>query len=102
MNYAIYLSNFTEDDELNDALVAMFDEAHHVHYRHPEMWKREARFKDRCAAQLALLMRENGDLATRLLTLKLRIVSMLVHRAAELLATNADIEALSKSADSVG
>lgn len=93
--YLDLLSGFFEEETLNSDWAERFEEAHHVHFSHPEMWKREAGFKDYVSSQIALLVQKDRYLVKKFSELEDRIISMLTYRAVELIKTNADLEALS-------
>lgn len=95
VDYEKLFESFSQNEKLNQQLSGLIDEANHVHFSHPEIWKREGSFKDYASSKLARLIREDRALTRKFLDLKDRTLSMLVYRAIELLDSNADIEMLS-------
>ena len=96
-DYGKLFESFSEDKELNQQFALLLDEANHIHFAHPEMWKREGCFKDYASSNLALHIREEKSLTRKFLALKNRTLSMLVYRAIELLDSDADIERLAQN-----
>lgn len=93
-HYDELFAGFFEDEAENSNWAKLLEEARHVHFMHPESWKRDANFKDSVASKLALLIKQDRTLTRRLLGLNDRIVSMLTYRAVELLQSKAGIHSL--------
>ena len=89
--YDTLFKGFFEDEELNSKLAVLVDQAEHVHFSHPESWKKNGEFKDFAACKLALIIKDKQFLIRKFLGLNDRIVSMLVYRAIEILKSNADL-----------
>lgn len=96
IDYIKLFESFSDDKHINQNLASLVEEANHVHFHHPEIWKRDGSFKDYASSKIALHIREDRTLTRKFLTLKNRTLSMLVYRAIELLDADADLEALSK------
>ena len=88
IDYTDLFNNFSDDAILNESLAKLIDEAHHIHFCHPEIWKREGDFKDYAAGQIANLIKEGSITSSSLINLKDRTTSMLTYRAIELLNSN--------------
>ena len=89
--YDILFKGFFEDGDLNSKLAVLLEEAEHVHFSHPEMWKRNGEFKDYAASKLALIIKDKRSRIGKFLDLNDRIVSMLIYRAVELLKSDTDL-----------
>ena len=93
--YNNLFANFFDEKHLNIQFASLVEEANHVHFHHPESWKREGNFKDYASSKFALLIEEDHSLIRKFLDLKDRTVSMLTYRAVELLKNGYDLNKLS-------
>lgn len=93
--YINLFANFFDEQSLNTEFASLLEEARHVHFSHPESWKREGNFKDYASSKFAFLIEEDRSLIPKLLELKDRTVSMLTYRAIELLKNGHDLSKLS-------
>lgn len=89
--YELLFKDFFEQEELNSKLASLIEESEHVHFSHPETWKRDGKFKDFAASKIALIIQENRSLTRKFLGLNDRVVSMLTYRALELLESVVDL-----------
>ncbi len=74
--------SFCENQELNDRVTYLLNDAFHVFDCHPGDWKT---VKDYYAKKLAKEIKANSWLGPRMLDIKDRVISMLVYRAYEII-----------------